>query len=356
LAVEDSGVIVISDRITFAPFRGLSSIRIGNIDGPNRTTFEVAALDIADRERMLYYSRYPAGLRGERFAALLAAHGQSALDVFPAAAGVQRLEEAAELTARRLATPEAAAAAGYRPLGPDFPGMGQHWVNIRILMSGELSLEEPAVLSYTDVHGRPTLVNVAHTVVLGREGAPPALVGVPPEAWHAHSGTIEEEMIGEHRPDMGQELAGQRATMLHVWRIRNPEGSLAQHNWLLPFRALGLPDPDGVPREWAAQALSLATRSGEVYRRQVVRALVDPDRLARAEDVLEKQCGNARDWLERLRAAQRISAEDLIELEVIWRTLGQQLSELAADAESLSRLRQLHGLDEHGPHTSVPQR
>jgi hypothetical protein len=353
LAVEDSGVIVISDRITFAPFRGLSSIRIGNIDGPNRTTFEVAALDVADRERMLYYSRYPAGLRGERLATLLAVHGQTTLDFFPAAAGVQRLEEAAELTARRLATPEAAAAAGYRPLGPDFPGMGQHWVNLRILMSAELSLEEPAVLSYTDVGGKPTLVNVGHTVVLDRGGTPLALSGVSPEAWHTHSGTVEEEMIGEHRSDMGHELAGLIATMLHVWRIPNPEGSLAQHNWLLPFRALGLPDPEGVPGEWAAQALWLTTKPGEAYRLRIMRALVDPERLASGEDMLAARAQNARDWLERMRPAQRISAEDLIELEVMWRTFGHELSGLAADADSRSRLRELHGLDEHRAHTST---
>jgi hypothetical protein len=118
-------------------------------------------------ERVRYYSRYPDGLDPDRMNALLRAYQQEKLDTFPALGSLSRqsLDESARRVAERLGSPQAAAAKGYHVIGPDFPGMGQHWTNLQILMSGALDTERPAVLSYANLNGKPTLVNLAHAAV-----------------------------------------------------------------------------------------------------------------------------------------------------------------------------------------------
>ena len=54
-----------------------------------------------------------------------------------------------------------AIADGYRLIGTDFPGMGEHWVNPGLIMKGDFDPAHPQVLCYTTVNGEATLTSVA---------------------------------------------------------------------------------------------------------------------------------------------------------------------------------------------------
>ena len=87
---------------------------------------------------------------------------------------------------------------GYRSVGPDFPGMGVHWLRISTLIGGELDPDRPALLCYIEIDGNPTLVNIAYGMALRPGQEPPAVNVLPPDPWHEHHGTAEEEMIRPH--------------------------------------------------------------------------------------------------------------------------------------------------------------
>jgi len=144
---------------------------------------------------------------------------------------------------------------GYRPIGPDAPGMGQHWVNPRLAMSPTVDPHRPAILSYVTVAGAPRLAGVAMLTMIPAGDSSPSW----PDAaqWHAHSGDLEDEGLGlaEHV----ESADVMRAAMLHVWAWQeNPDGVLATDNWSLPFIRAGLTPPAHAEPE-AARAVSLLT-------------------------------------------------------------------------------------------------
>src|SRR5215207_5997704 len=59
-----------------------------------------------------------------------------------------------------------AIADGYRPVGSDFPAMGQHWIRITSLFDGRFDAAKPEVLNYVTVNGRPQLLGVGYAVPL----------------------------------------------------------------------------------------------------------------------------------------------------------------------------------------------
>ena len=60
---------------------------------------------------------------------------------------------------------DVAIAERYTKIGPDFPAMGEHWVNGESVMrSGDGP--RPAILTYITVDGKPTLTGVVYTIVL----------------------------------------------------------------------------------------------------------------------------------------------------------------------------------------------
>ena len=69
---------------------------------------------------------------------------------------------------RRFASRTEAIRAGYRRLGPDFPGMGEHWVHPGRIVAGVLDPVRPPVLSYVVVAGEPRLAGVAFTLPLAQ--------------------------------------------------------------------------------------------------------------------------------------------------------------------------------------------
>ena len=69
---------------------------------------------------------------------------------------------------RAIARAHAAIADGFRPVGVEFPAMGEHWVNLARVMADTLDPAMPPVLIYVMVNGKPQLGGVAFTDLLGR--------------------------------------------------------------------------------------------------------------------------------------------------------------------------------------------
>lgn len=185
-------------------------------------------------------------------------------------AEAQRFVDAARAASARYLDPSAALRAGYRRVGPDFPGMGEHWVHLGRLMGPRLDPAQPAILSYTRRAGRSALVGVAFAVPLSPDESPPAFP-FDPEVWHDHTGAVDEELLLiAHPSSMHGPSSGHRLAVVHVWTgVNNPAGILAQNNWALPFwRAQVAPPARPAPR--AARALALAHDAG-AYQRALIR-------------------------------------------------------------------------------------
>ncbi|MGH7443437.1 MAG: hypothetical protein ACREKM_01105, partial [Longimicrobiales bacterium] len=169
----------------------------------------------------------------------------------------------------------AAIAAGYRRLGPSFPGMGEHWIHPGLIVRGAISPASPAVLCYADIDGRPRLVGAAHAFPLARDAPLPPLPGGS-AVWHVHDGAVDEEALLLIHRDAGRGSSGTRLVMTHVWsELENADGVFAQNNWALPFLQAGL-SLAGAPDMRAAQALSLLTAGPEYYQ-ELFAAIAQPD-------------------------------------------------------------------------------
>ena len=183
---------------------------------------------------------------------------------------------------------EVAVADGYRPVGPDFPGMGEHWINPFLLVTGELDPARPPVLEYADIGGRPTLVGVAYAALVADTAMPRGLP-VPPQAWHTHAGSVDEESFilshagaaAVHQHVVAAERGGgrgPRVAVVHAWIwLDNPAGLFETDNWALPFARLGLVAPTGISAD-AGRGLSLAVgRGGSRYFATLIRMSGRPD-------------------------------------------------------------------------------
>ncbi len=171
---------------------------------------------------------------------------------------------------------EAARAAGYRPVGPDFPGMGRHWVHPALILRDTLDPAAPPILEYAEIAGRPTLVGVAYAKLVP-DATPPAGLPVPPAAWHFHQGTVEEESFLRSHAGVMHVESGPSIAVLHAWIwLENPDGLLATDNWALPYARLGYDMPPGAPHD-AARALALAAGDGgRAYVEALLRAVGRP--------------------------------------------------------------------------------
>ena len=172
---------------------------------------------------------------------------------------------------------QVARAAGYRPVGPDFPGMGRHWVHPALILRDTLDPAAPPILEYAEIAGRPTLVGVAYAKLV-RDDTPPSGLPVPAAAWHFHQGTVEEESFLRSHAGLGHLVPGPRIAVLHVWIwLENPDGLLATDNWALPYARLGYRRPPGASQE-AARAMGLAAgESGRHYVEALLRAIGRPN-------------------------------------------------------------------------------
>lgn len=159
----------------------------------------------------------------------------------------------------------AAIADGFRPLGPDAPAMGRHWLHPGRVLDGGFDPARPAGLTYINVAGRPTLIGVFYVLPL-EPGARPPVEPAAAEAWHFHNGDFTEEaVLSVHAPADGEDAPGLRIAVLHAWVWdENPDGLFAAENWSLPYVRLGLRPPDGASHS-AAKGAALATEEGRAF-------------------------------------------------------------------------------------------
>lgn len=263
-------------------------------------------------------------------------------------AAVARFVERARAGTARYRDQRVARDDGYRRIGPDFPGMGEHWVQVGVLLSGRLDAETPSVLSYTTIDGRPELVGVAYALALPDESPLPASPA-PVTAWHEHGGSVDEEsFLLEHGSAGAGTTQGVRLVVMHAWVWRpNPHGLFATDNWTLPFLRSAL-TASAAPSSGAARALSLAGAGEAFHRRLFVAASgAGSDADARIAAVLAGQ----RSRVTALLAAAGDTLDDarLGELEAIWRATWEAIDR-SVSPDAAARLRLLrHRLDAEHP-------
>jgi hypothetical protein len=236
----------------------------------------------------------------------------------------------------------AAIAAGYRLVGPDFPGMGEHWVHTRRVVQRAVDVARPSVLSYLRIDGEPVLTGVAYARPVQRGETPPPFV--LPGLWHFHSGSIDEETLLLNPRSMHHGSADQpRLAMVHAWIwMENPNGLFAQDNWALPFRRLGLPVPDAVPPQ-AGKALFLLSDGVAYYARliEVAGGPSDADRAA-VRQVLAQYHARVQRRYRAMREADAVTDADLAWLVAQWHALWEALED-AVDPALWTKIKMLAG-------------
>lgn len=225
---------------------------------------------------------------------------------------------AARAATARYQEPSVALAAGYRRVGPDFPGMGEHWVNAALLVNGVRDVAHPPILEYALLEGRRTLIGITYAVLVTNTVDVPLDFPAPASAWHFHSGTLDEEsFLLSHEGLRHVVTTGPRIAVLHAWVwLQNPAGLFTTDNWALPFARFGLAPPPGVP-EASARAAALAG-GGDAYVAALARVVRHPDRAgdARVRELLarEREAAGARlDAARRRGALTRADVEWLAE-------------------------------------------
>lgn len=258
--------------------------------------------------------------------ALVATAAASAPAQGAASDSVARFVARARAGTERYRDRAAAIADGYRLIGPDFPGMGEHWIQLALLFSARFDVAHPPVLEYAVIGGRPTLVGVAYALPLLPGESPPDFPS--PHAWHDHTATVDEESAVIEQVSSTHTSAGARIAMLHAWIwSHNPAGTFTSNNWTLPFRRSGLAFPDGVaPGPSAARALALAT-GGDAFAVQQLIALGHPDATdsARIASAVARARDRAEAWLVGHRHGALLEPSDLDALASIWRALWRDL-------------------------------
>ena len=212
---------------------------------------------------------------------------------------------------RAFRDPAQALAAGFRPLGPDMPHMGQHWVHPGRAVSRDLDPSRPSMLTYLDVGGRPVLTGAAFTVPLGPGHAPPTFPSAG--AWHAHGGRLMDEAFGL-APHAADDDRQPRLAMLHAWTgVANPDGVWAADNWALPFVRGGYAVPEAVPPA-AGRAVALAVGYAGFFRQAVERAAAPTaSERATVDAVLSRHQARIRSALDRTPAGEPPDAAALAE-------------------------------------------
>jgi hypothetical protein len=144
-----------------------------------------------------------------------------------------------------MATPDAAKAAGFRPVLGLIPTMGVHWVNpSRVRDRAHFDLGKPDHLMFAPVNGEQKLVGIAFAYHAPPGAARPEGFDGDADTWHEH-------------PFLAP--PGQTLTMLHVWFVPSPDGPFAGHNPYLPYWAVGLEPPPAARMQDAADARRIRT-------------------------------------------------------------------------------------------------
>ena len=270
-------------------------------------------------------------------ALLFACSSASAQLADTSAAGVEKFTARARVATERFKDVNTAVAESYVKVGPDFPAMGEHWVNGELIMRGELDPSRPAILTYTTIAGRPTLTGIVYALALKRGETPPML---PRGAgWHDHVGSIDEEsLLFGHDHHSDDDI---RLVVMHAWIWqRNPAGIFATDNWALPFARMGLSAPS-TPRQDAARALALLAGSASYFSR-LFAAVGDLDDagIGNVDAVLERQRSALEQWWNARPNSAELASAELTQLDATWARLARDVQAAVgpAAARRLSRL------------------
>jgi hypothetical protein len=281
LEVRDTSLLMISEqRVVEVLFTALRRISIA---GRRISAGNERALSPAYEQQLRLLSRHPSGMTPQLLASLLETMGQAEVIREGSGSPLEPQDDEVEafVTAARAGTAlyhdrARAIADGYRRIGPDSPGMGEHWINPGLVTLGQLDPARPQILSYVPTADGPRLTGVAYALAL-REGEVPPASPIPCTAWHAHTGTVAEEALSLHSAAMNGAApahvdecdggghhhhgagAAVRLATVHAWVwLDNPDGVFAPDNWAIPFVRIGMaPDLDGGTA--AGRALALAT-------------------------------------------------------------------------------------------------
>jgi hypothetical protein len=233
----------------------------------------------------------------------------------------------------------AAIADGYRLIGEDFPGMGEHWINIELVFDGRYDVTHPEFLTYIDLDGVPRLLGVAYALPL-LEGEEPPDEPAGRGAWHAHTRGLDDETLvpRHHEADHGR--GGPRLAMLHAWIwLDNPEGLFAADNWAIPFFRLGLTPPRAGGAQ-AGKALSLLSGADGYLARAVATAVapaaIEPETLG-AAIARARESTRA---IVRARAGPSLSDTELAGLAAVWQEMWYTIDAKLSD-DAGERLRPL---------------
>jgi hypothetical protein len=215
---------------------------------------------------------------------------------------------------------------GFRRLGPDFPGMGEHWINVGRVFDESFDAARPSMLSYATIDSKPTLIGVVYArPLLAGEQPPDTPAGR--RAWHDHALTVEEEALTlAHVPHAHGAETPARIALLHAWVwLENPDGMFASDNWALPFARLGLPIVGQVTPA-SAKAASLIA-GGDAHALWVLERLARPDSAERLaiEAVMDRYRKRVRAILAPA-AGEAVSPSELLVLEQAWRTMWTELA------------------------------
>jgi hypothetical protein len=211
-----------------------------------------------------------------------------------------------------------AIAEGYRKIGTDFPGMGEHWINIDLLFDNKFEAAHPEVLTYVEIAGRPRLLGVAYALPLLKGESPPDWPAGK-NAWHDHFRTLEDETALPAHHIAGSAGDAPRITMLHAWIwLENPSGVFAADNWALPYFRLGL-KPLADTQVTAAKALSLVSGGGDYFAASIEAGAgpLTASELRKVDAVLKRAHAAVAQLLHH-RTAGMLTSSDRANLSAIW--------------------------------------
>lgn len=224
---------------------------------------------------------------------------------------------------------------GYRPIGGDFPAMGEHWIRVTLVFDGVIDPRRPEVLQYITVDGRKVLVGLAYATPLLAGEEPPAWPAGR-QAWHDHSRSIEEETLRPHHHGAPGPPSTARVAMLHVWTpVANPDGVYAADNWALSYARLSLDVPASAPVE---AAKSLALLSGSRYFEDVIDTATQASQSDHVRRIVRAAATRASEQVSRLSGRRLLSAAELDGLASIWREMWISIDALFSE-ETRAHLR-----------------
>lgn len=337
-AVDSVGVLVRTEQLLRVRWTKLSFIDVDQL-GRDVDLSMVELGRAAKIERLRLLSRFPQGLNGQLLERVLRELGQSQIPDYQSAgptrdassntlnASATTLDalarETASLTAR-FADRRLAIAEGYRRVGTDFPGMGEHWLNPGMLVSGRLDASRPTLPTYATIGDTARLLGVGFVLTTQGTDSPGQTPGWP-DAWHEHSGLLEDES------GVDPSRAAARADRTHVWvmhawtALPNPNGTFVADNWAIPFARLGISSPTTVDAN-SGRALSLAVGGDAFLKQTLSDALVRrQENVNTVDSLVALERARAVRVAARLYAAQAVTADDLRELGAIWTSLHSAL-------------------------------